>query len=703
MSQPPPPPNEPPKGFGAPQEPSPGSQESPGGGAPEPGGPGAPQDAPAKSLGAPQDASPQDAPEQASGAPQVPPAQDSPTKSLGALQAPPAQDAPVQGFGAPQDPSPQAPPAQGFGAPQAPPAGGFGPPTPTPPPAAAGPGYGYPHPQTPPPAFPQQPYGYPQTPPPGQPGYGYPGQPGQQGYGYPGQPQAPYGAAGQPSPYGYPQPQTMPMQPHAPQAGGGRKLNSQLLIIVAAVVAVALIVGGGFLYSQNSKDDKHDTGATSGATGGKGGKGGDDKGGDDGEKVPANTNSTLLFQLPAPAVPKGLTSVTTAGSWLTDKVYAKTGNAEINGYDPDTGAKTWTIELPGPVCQASRHTSERNRSAIIYEPAMPTKAQPSHGCTQLAAVDLDAGAKLWTRTIKSGDQSINLDNVTISGNTVAAGSTGGGGAFDISTGKALWAPKTGDSCYDSGYGGGEKLVAVRKCGEYGSTRQLHIQTIDPKSGKVISEYKMSPGIEYASVVSTDPLVVAADVGDSAGDGSGISDFFSIDNKTGKLRAKISAPGETYAAKCDGITRIEFCKSLAVGNDKLYVPTEEHEGTGDYSRTNEIVSFDLATGKQTGQRADAGDGYSITPLRMDGTSLIAYKRPPYDKGGQIVSIDGTSFKETELMENPATQSTRDAESSMLPDYAEILYGDGRLYMSQVYASKPTSATDKEYLAIAFGTK
>ncbi|MEY2245886.1 PQQ-binding-like beta-propeller repeat protein [Streptomyces sp. BF23-18] len=651
MSQPPPPPNEPPKGFGPPQEPAADSPQSPSAGDSEPAGPGAPQDPPAQGFGAP-------------------------------------QDPPPQGFGAPQDA-----PAQGFGAPQDPPAGGFGPPTP--PPAAAGPGYGYP--QTPPPAAPQQPYGYPQTPPPGQgqPGYGYPGQP-QAPYGAPGQPQAPYG-------YGYPQPPTMPMQPHAQQPGGGRRINSQLLIIVAAVVAVALIVGGGFLYKQ-TKNDKNDTATTSGTTGGKDGDGkGGGKKGDGGEKVPANTSSSLLFQLPAPAVPKGISSVATVGSWLTDKVYAKTGNAEINGYDPDTGAKTWTIKLPGPVCQASRHTSERNRSAIIYEPAMPTKAQPSHGCTQLAAVDLDAGAKLWTRTIKSGDQAINLDNVTISGNTVAAGSTGGGGAFDISTGKPLWAPKTGDSCYDAGYGGGEKLVAVRKCGEYGSTRQLHIQTIDPKSGKVISEYKMSPGIEYASIVSTDPLVVAADVGDSAGDGSGISDFFSIDNKTGKLRAKISAPGETYAAKCDGITRIEFCKSLAVGNDKLYVPTEEHEGTGDYSRTNEIVAFDLATGKQTGQRADAGDGYSITPLRMDGTNLIAYKRPPYDKGGQIVSIDGASFKETKLMENPATQSTRDAESSMLPDYAEIVYDDGRLYMSQVYAGKPTSATDKEYLAIAFGTK
>ncbi|MFF0186648.1 PQQ-binding-like beta-propeller repeat protein [Streptomyces sp. NPDC005244] len=609
------------------------------------------------------------------------------------------------GFGAPQDPPPG-----GFGAPQSPPPGGFGAPTPPPPPAQ-GPGYGYPQtppppPQTAPPAAPpQQPYGYPQTPPPAQPGYGYPGQP-QSPYGAPGQPQPPYGAPAQPGPYGYPQQQTTPMQPQVPQGGsGGGKFNAQLVIIVAAVVAVALIIGGGVLYANGKNDDKK-TSADSG--GGTGGKGGDGKGtggtsSNGQEKVPASTSSTPLFQIPAPAIPKDDTSVTTVGSWLTDKVYAKSGVAEINGYDPDSGAKTWTIKLPGPVCQASRHTTDSDRTAIIYEPAMPTKAEPSHGCSQLAAIDLDAGKKLWTRTIKSGDQPINLDNVTVSGNTVAAGSTGGGGAFDISTAKVLWAPKSADSCYDSGYGGGAKLVAVRKCGAYGSSRQLHIQTIDPKTGKVISEYKMSPGIEYASVVSTDPLVVAADVGDSAGDGSGISDFFSIDNNTGTLRTKISAPGKTYAARCDGITRIEYCSSLAVGNDKLYIPTEEHDGTGKYSRSNEIVAFDLATGKQTGQRADAGDGYTITPLRMDGTNLLAYKRPPYDKGGQIVTIDGTSFKATKLLENPGDQSVRDAESSMLPEYAEILFHDGHLYMSQVFADKPSTTGDKEYLAIAFGTK
>jgi hypothetical protein len=492
----------------------------------------------------------------------------------------------------------------------------------------------------------------------------------------------------------------MPLHPQPGQpGGGGRKFGASAVIITAAVVAIALIVGGGIWYSSSSgkDDDTKKTATAGGTTGGTNDKGGTTSGGK--EKVPASAASKVLFEVPMPKVSD---TMVTAGSWLTDKVYAKSGSAEVVGYNRDTGAKQWTIKLPGPVCQATKHTTTDGKTAILYEPAMPTEDKPSHGCSQIAAIDLNAGTKLWTKTANSGDQPISFENVTVSANTVAVGSSDGGAAFDIATGKVLWSPKATD-CYDAGYGGGAKLVAVRRCGTYDSPT-LHIQTIDPVSGKVLSDYKMAQGIEYASIVSTDPLVVAADVGDSAGDGSGVSDFFSIDNKTGALRSHIPAPGKQYAARCDGITRVEYCAELAVGNDRLYVPTEEHDGSGDsYSQTNEIVAFDLATGKQTGQRADAGDGYTITPLRMDGSNLLAYKSPPYNKGGQVVSIDGTSFKETKLLENPSTETVRSAETTFLPDYAEILYGEGHLYMSSVYADKASSSStaDKD-LAIAFGT-
>ncbi|MEU5521256.1 PQQ-binding-like beta-propeller repeat protein [Streptomyces sp. NPDC047860] len=600
-------------------------------------------------------------------------------------QPPPPPNQPPQqpGFGPPQDPSRQP------SAPAAPESG---------PASGPQPGYGYPQAPSAPPAPPAAPQG---------PGYGYPQQPPAGGYGYPGQqPPGPYGQPPQPGPYGqpgygYPQPPTMPMQPQP--GGGGRKINAQMAIIVAAVVAIALIVGGGVWYASSGKDDDKKTTATGGGEEGKngeGGSGGSSSGGEAKEKAPADTASKVLFQVPAPKLPTGISSIDTSGSWLTDTVYAKSGVAEIVGYDRAKGTEKWTIDLPGPVCSATRHVTDDNKTAIVHKPKMPTKGDPQ-SCTQVAIVDLEAGKTLWSKSGKSGTTPISFNNVTLSGNTVAAGSTSGGTAWEISSGKQLWAPKTSDACYDSGYGGGAKLVAVRKCGTY-EQRQLHIQTIDPKTGNVITEYKMDEGIEYAAVVSTDPLVVAADVGDSAGDGSGISDFFSIDNKTGKLRQRISAPGDDYAAECDAIYKMEECSGLAVGNDRLYIATEEHETGGDsYGRTNEIVAFDLATGKQTGQRADAGEDYEITPLRMDGGNVIAYKRPPYDKGGQIVSIDGGTFKETVLLENPATQSVRDVEGRMLPSTAEILYSQGGLYMSKVYASD-FSTGDKEYLVIAFGT-
>ncbi|MGY5122814.1 outer membrane protein assembly factor BamB family protein [Streptomyces sp. 900105755] len=556
-----------------------------------------------------------------------------------------------------------------------------------------------PPPNQPPNPYAQQPgHGYPNQPPP-QPGHGYPQQPPapnpyaqQPGYGYPQQPPAPNPYAQQPG-YGYPGGQPG-HQGHQGRPGGPRRNNAALFIVVAAVVAIALIVGGGIWYAKSSGGDgrKNDT---ANSTGGQGAGGGENGKGT--EKVPADTTSKVLFQVPLPTAQD---TTVTAGSWLTGKVYAKTGIARITGYDPDTGAKLWTIPLSGPVCRATGHVSADGRTAVVFQPRMPAKGSTA-GCTQVAAIDLTTGKKLWTRTVKSGDVPVSFDNVTVAQQTVAVGGSSGGAAFDLASGKVRWQPKAADSCDDAGYGGGAKLVAVRRCGS-GDAGQLRIQTLDPVSGKVRSEYRMASGIDYASVVSTDPLVVAADVNNSAGDGSGFSDVFSIDNRTGALRTRISTPGSSYAARCDGIYELEKCTGVVVGNDRLYLATERHDGDGDYTKANEIVAFDLGTGKQTGQRADAGDNYTITPLRMDGPDVIAYKNAPYDKGAQVVSIDGGSFEETKLLENPATTAVKAVETAMSPDYAEVRYSQGHLYLSAAYAHAPTSSSSaKEYLVTAFG--
>ncbi|WP_351233495.1 PQQ-binding-like beta-propeller repeat protein [Streptomyces sp. NPDC002133] len=568
-----------------------------------------------------------------------------------------------------QAPQPQ-PPQGGFGAPQDPPPGGFGAPTPPP----EGPGYGYPQ---APPGHPGRPagYGYPQA----------PGQPHTQPMG-----QQPYG-------YGYP---TQPVQPHFMPPQPRKKLSTQTQIIIAAVVAVLLIVATGVWFA--STDGSDDAKGKRPQNGSQGGADGNKPGGGGSEKVPSNTKSKTLVNIPQPKVDD---LVVVEGSWLTDTVYAKSDVLKVVGYDLSAGSVKWTLPLPGQICGAARHVSD-NRTAILFEPAKRAGKNDHQDCSEVGVIDLATGKMAWTGSAKganSGDKKVEFREISLSGGTVAAGGLEGGAAWNLADGKSLWVPTADtESCYDLGYGGGAALAAVRKCGDYGS-QYLLVQNLNPKTGAPVSSYKMPPGVEYASIVSTGPLVVAADVGDTAGDGSGISDFFSIDEKTGKLKAKIAADADRYAAECRS-TEVESCSMAVVGNGRLYLPTEEHEGTGEYGDTNEIVSFDLTTGKPTTDRADAGDRYTLFPLRMDGGNIIAYKWPPYDAGGQIVSIDGGSMKQTVLMENPAGEDVRDAETSFSVDAAEILYGNGRLFLAETLISKPYSDDPgrKDYLVVSFAT-
>jgi hypothetical protein len=492
----------------------------------------------------------------------------------------------------------------------------------------------------------------------------------------------------------------MQPQPVQPAPGGGGKLfnRTQWQIVIAASLSIVLIIGGGIFYSSTKdggtkNESKNSTGGTSG--GGDGGKAAADGPGK--EKAPADTASKVAFQLPEPDR-EDLMAV--YGSWVTDKVYVKPGPNSLVGYDVAKGTPLWTTALPGQVCGASRHVTEDNKTAVLFEAAKRKAPKFYEKCTEVGVVDLNSGKLLWSTSVKGdGDQKTEFSEVTLSGNTVAAGGLRGGGAFDLKTGDVRWKPKVdAQQCRDIGYGGGKALVAVRTCGDYGN-QTTSIQPLNPDDGTPLSSFKMPSGVEDARVVSTDPLVVAADVGDTGT--FGISDFFSIDAKTGKQRARISAPGDTYEARCSASDGVEGCQFVVVGNNRLYLPTAERFD----ERTNEIVSFDLGTGKAAGGRADAGKGYKALPLRMDGGNIIAYKTAPYNKGGQVVSIHGATFKQTVLMENPAERTVRDAESGFTTNGSEYRYAAGRLFISERLLGKPRendSAFGKKYLAIAFST-
>lgn len=574
----------------------------------------------------------------------------------------------------PSTPPPSQPPSGGFGAPQDPRQGGFGatPPVPPVPPAM--------------PAAPPQPPAQPPTVPAGQ-----PASPAEPAYGYP------------QAAYGYPQeqqPATAPMYAAQPAAGsgaasgGGNEVRTQLMIVGAAVLAIVLIVAGGFWYT--SGDGKG--GGPKPTADGTAGPGSDKPGAGGTEKVPANPKSKMLVNVQMPASDD---IVKIPGSWVTDSTYVKSDMGKVVGYNLGDGAKKWETPLNANVCGASRFASD-NKAAILFDAALPTADKKYQPCNQVGVIDLISGKLLWSATAKSqtgGDKPVTFDEITVSGQTVAAGGTSGGAAWNLADGKSLWAPKTdADNCEDLGYGGGPALAVIRRCGQY-PNYTMYAQVLDPATGAQKSSYKLSAGIEYGKIVSSKPLIVAADINDTAKNASGVSDLFVIDDG-GQLKAHIPLTSGNYAVKC-GSTDVEDCTHAIVGNGKLYLPTEEHKGKAEYGDTNEIVSFDLETGKQTADRADAGERYSMVPLRMDGSNIIAYKVPPYDGGGQVVSIDGKTMKETLLMQNPATKESQRAETQYLVDSGEYLYHSGKLFIARTAVMmKSTVATDPYYSFVSF---
>ncbi|MER5771566.1 outer membrane protein assembly factor BamB family protein [Streptomyces sp. NPDC001985] len=542
--------------------------------------------------------------------------------------------------------------------------------------------------QPPPPPPPHQPpqgggFGPPQDPPPG--GFGAPVPPPPQGYGPP--PQMPYG-------YGHP----------TPVPGPGKKLGIQARIIIAAAVAVVLIVGSGVWFAASRGDGGTRDGTGSSASGGKerkgeqeGKKGGGAPDGPGTEKVPADTASRTAFAHPEPKV-EDITFI--KGSWISGKTFVKPGINSVVGFDADSGATAWTLKLPGQVCASSAHQSEDGKAAIVFEAAKRTAPRFFQPCTEVGVVDLGSGKLLWRASVtgaRSGDAKVKFAEITQSGTTVAAGGLEGGAAFDLGSGKVLWKPGAdAGECYDRGYGGGPALVAVRRCGPVGSSRTV-IQALNPKDGAPLFSYRMPETVEYANVVSSSPLVVAADVGDTAGV-SGFSDLFSLDGK-GALRARIPATGDAYEARCRA-TEVESCKKMAVGNGRVYLPTAARESSSGFADTNEIVSFDLATGKPTSDRADAGARHLLMPVRMDGGNLIAYRTPAPDSGGQVVSIDGATFEQTVLMKNSDERSSRDQEIGFTLDSDEIDFENGRLFLSGSLMSRTT--VSDQHLVVGFRT-
>ncbi|WP_339129848.1 PQQ-binding-like beta-propeller repeat protein [Streptomyces sp. f51] len=637
------------------------------------------------------------------------------------MSQPPSQP-PQGGFGAPQDQPPtggadatQDPRSQGgFGAPQAVPQGtppGTGPQG-TPPPPAQPPQA--PAPQNTPPTGPPQPgYGYPQQPGPyAQPGpYGQPQQPGP--YIQPQQP-GPYGQPQQPGPYGYPQQQPgygypaqapypgAPGAPGVPQPGGpggGSKnpFKGKPALVIAAAVAGLLVVGGTVWAVTGAGGDKKPV-ARHSPSGGPSASApaspapanpgdGSGDGGQENDDLNAGRKAgeaKVLWYKSAPDAPGS--GADAPGMWITGKTAVKAAYKQLFAFNVGDGKPTWpALTFPQKICAATPQKTADDKIFIAYMSGPDSGAK----CNQLQQVDLNTGAKGWSGKVADGtlfDSTISID-LSLTGKTLTVGRSMSGTGYDVASGKKLWDKrKYGAGCYPAGFAGGAKLLAVSSCGAGSSTEHDEVQELDPATGKARWTTKIPKGWRVGRAYSVDPVVLYL-----TNDAKKTVNITALKDD-GRLRSQLKSD-DGFAPEC-GFAILDRdltgCFGAVADAGTLYLPTEAKTGP------NEIVAFDLATGKEKWRVKSPADA-TMMPMKTDGTHLVAYVEASYDGGGRVVSIPtgGGSHTPVKLLQNPAgTASIESGFYSKAVDYV-----DGRFYISTTRLTGNDQA--KEKLMLAYG--
>lgn len=390
------------------------------------------------------------------------------------------------------------------------------------------------------------------------------------------------------------------------------------------------------------------------------------------------------------------------GMWTTRKNFVKADLKSIAGYPLNGGKAAWKIPLDGAICWTSQYPNKAGRIAVLFE-----SERAGSTCTEVGVADLNSGKLLWQKQARDEYGSTeSFDEVTIGGSTVAAAGTGGPAAWTIG-GRQLSGPGSAGACPDQGYAGDDsKLVAIRKCGS-SKTAPMQVRTLDPGTRTPRSSFRLPRGTEYAHAASLDPLVVAVDDGRAKG-GSGVSKFLTIDDSRprGRLLSRIGTTGGKhgkYEPDCPA-TEVSGCTQLAVDKrtSTLYLSTSDPLGASSEA-DNDIVAFDLRTGKRTGRVEGTGAGRLI-PVGLDsGGKLVAYQESSIarEEGGAVWRVDPVRKKKTKLLQNPGR--SYETESRFTSD-RRLLYAGGRLYIGSDNVTTPSEVyKTAQPLAVVFGRK
>ncbi|MFB6864570.1 PQQ-binding-like beta-propeller repeat protein [Streptomyces virginiae] len=526
-------------------------------------------------------------------------------------------------------------------------------------------------------------------------GYGHLPGPPQQGYGYPQQGENPYAQQPAHGQQPYPQqPPTVPaypahgLQPPAPGASG-LPPKKKLTLLVAAAVASLLVLGGvGYVAFGGDDGDPKEPVAQESGDAKPSGSPSVDKG--DGSGPGGNQQTDLnagrkqgedkVLWLKTTKIDGPGAGVATKGQWVVGDTVAKTVGKTIKGYAVADGKEKWTITFPAEICGMTRRTTDDGKTVVMYADSPSATAN----CNQIRMVDLKTGKEGWSKEVaKESAFDMFIDpSLAMTGDVVTVNRLTRATAFRISTGEKIFGSPA-EGCVPGAYAaGGGKLIGIATCNDPDMT--VEVQDADPATGKKTWTYRLPKGWKVSRVYAVDPIVLHLT------NASTKENSIVVLGPDGKQRTTLSGEGN-FSTECSAShdDTLQGCATAVVDAGTLYLPTK-----ADIGKANEIVAFDLATGKAK-WRVPAGEGRTLEPLKAANGQLIAYRRAEPNMGGEVLSVPADGSTPTALLRHPSGLSAPIESSFYSP---QVDYADGRFFIS---TSRLLAQDKDEKLLMVFG--
>jgi outer membrane protein assembly factor BamB len=197
--------------------------------------------------------------------------------------------------------------------------------------------------------------------------------------------------------------------------------------------------------------------------------------------------------------------LTTVGAWASGDSLIRVRVDEAVSYDAATGARQWTLAMPGVdvACSVSGTSSSGGIGLIAY-------GQDSTTCGHVMAVDLATGRQLWSDSV----QNPYTGNSPTGALAVAAGTSivltdDGIAGVTAASGAQRWTLASPGGCtFQQLAASGSSVVALAACdGSY------EVVSVDPVTGKAAWRYRVTePSDSYQfQILSASPMVINDDL------------------------------------------------------------------------------------------------------------------------------------------------------------------------------------------------